>query len=94
MPHISFKDQSKKNWGFNNDGIMPKREITNEEIQIGCMQRVADASEKMASNYTNMQDNLAWYKNRYEERGDAIRFMEKRIAALKGAITKLKNKAK
>ena len=43
------REQSKKDW---------ESRDTSEDLQLGCLQRIADASEKMASNYTQLQKDL------------------------------------
>jgi hypothetical protein len=69
-------------------------QYSNDNINTGCLQRIADATEKMAYNYTQMQKDLEWYKNAYKQSGQSYAKLEKRNAALKGVITKLKKKAK
>jgi len=65
---------------------------TAEDIKLGCLQRIADASEKMASKYIQMENDLEYYKKYYRERGDVIAKRDKTISSLKGQITKLKKK--
>lgn len=75
------REDSKKDW-------LSKSTI--EEINAGSLQRIADASEKMATNYTQLQNDLALYKKWYFERGERLQKLERRISALRGVITKLK----
>ena len=77
------REQSKKDW---------ESRDTSEDLQLGCLQRIADASEKMASNYTQLQKDLDYYKNGYKVRWEIIEKKNKSISALRGQITKLKNK--
>lgn len=67
---------------------------TESEIQLGCLQRIADATELMAKDreklirdYDYMRNNRDAYRTRYETEAHRNR-------ALKGVITKLKNKLK
>ena len=46
--------------------------VTRGDIDTGCLQRIADATEKMAASYADL---------------------DRRIAALKGAITRMRRKA-
>lgn len=79
----NMRESSKKEW---------ETKDTIEEINAGSFQRIADAAEKMASNYTQLQNN----KERIESylknaRAENLR-LRRRIAALQGVITKLKKK--
>lgn len=67
---------------------------TAEDIQLGCLQRIADATEKMASNYQKMQTDIELYKRWYNEKRAIIATRDKTISNMRGQITKLKNKLK
>lgn len=84
----SFKDQSRVSWQPVED-----RQVTNEEINTGCLQRIADATEAMAKNHIKLQYDLDQYKRWYEQERKSNGHMARRIAALQGVITKLKKKA-
>lgn len=81
----TFKDQSRVSW-------QPKenRQVTNEEINTGCLQRIADATEAMAQGYIALQNQRDQYKRWYEQKSKESERMARRIAALQGVITKLK----
>lgn len=64
---------------------------TAEDIQLGCLQRIADATEKMATNFINLQNDRDYYKKLAEERFERISNLERRIASYKGVITKIKS---
>lgn len=64
---------------------------TTEDINSGCLQRIADATEKMALNYDKLISDRDWYKNLYNNR-EYTRRLEKQNSAYKGVITKLKKK--
>jgi len=74
--------------------IVQSREIpTTEELVLGCQQRIADAVEKLAVNHDQMKANLDSEKqmrNFYQTR---CRNLERKVAALKGVVTKLRRKA-
>lgn len=65
---------------------------TVEHLQLGTLQRIADATEKMAMRYTELIDKAA----RLERANNSLyvqnRQQERSISALKGRITKLKRK--
>lgn len=67
---------------------------TIDEISLGCMQRIADATELMAKDYRRMQRDLEWHK---KSRRDLIEERERllrQLAATRGVVTRLKKKAK
>lgn len=76
-----FKQQSKENWSG--------QEII-ENINAGSLQRIADATEKMAGNYTRLQNDCDLYKRWYEAGREERNRLANRIKALKGVITKQK----
>jgi hypothetical protein len=61
-----------------------------QEIQTGCLQRIADATELMAGNYQNLLNErdkyLRWYE---EEKAQTARLLHQ-IAGLRGTITRMK----
>lgn len=61
-----------------------------EHIQIGCMQRIADATEKMAVNYVQLQADLDMYKRRLSEEIDACARLQRSNNALRGLIKRMK----
>lgn len=67
--------------------------ITPELIIAGSQQRIADAVEKLAVNYDQMKQRIeseSASRKFYRER---CLTLERKVAALKGVITKLKRKA-
>ena len=61
-----------------------------EHINAGSLQRIADATEMMAKNYVNMQQERDNYQKWYRERGLRIDELQRSKASLRGQITKLK----
>ena len=84
----SFKEHSRENWHAANGPI------TNEQLKVGCLQRIADATEVMAANYVRMQNNLDQYKRWYNREKESGQRMARRISALQGVITRMKKIAK
>jgi len=77
----TFRESSKAEWGSSNN--LP-------DINAGSLQRIADATEKMAMSYASLIDERDRYKRRYEgEQARTLR-LELRIRSLRGVITKLK----
>jgi predicted nucleic acid-binding Zn-ribbon protein len=77
----TLREASKQKWTSKN---------TIEHINAGSLQRIADATEAMAKNYTAMQTDLDWYKRQYTERGERIAYLRRSRASLQGQITKLR----
>ncbi|TAN12337.1 MAG: hypothetical protein EPN37_15550 [Chitinophagaceae bacterium] len=75
---------------------LSKKDLTGssvcENIQLGCLQRIADACEKMVSNYQKMENDLADYKRKHADATETIRNLIKSISSLRGQNTKLKKK--
>lgn len=84
MSDQSFREQSRNNF---QPVVGPP---TNDQIKVGCLQRIADATELMAKNYIFMQNELDRYKRWYEQERKSGERMARRIAALQGVITKKK----
>lgn len=63
-----------------------------EELNLGCLQRIAAACEAMASNYDVLQRERNYYQKRTEEEIKANRELRLKNSALRGVITKLKRK--
>jgi hypothetical protein len=85
----SLKDQSRVSW-HNESGQI---RCSNEDIQTGAMQRIADAMELMTSDYGTMKRDLEMYKQACKDKNETIAHLWRRISALQGVITKLKKKA-
>lgn len=85
----SFKDESRKAWQRSDD-----KQVTEEQMIIGCLQRIADATEVMAKNYVQMENELKKYKLWYQEERTEKERLQRSIVAHKANYTRLKNKQK
>lgn len=65
---------------------------TYEEINCGSLQRIADAMDKMASSYDRLREERDRYEQWYRDRNLRVEELERQVAALRGVITKLRNK--
>jgi hypothetical protein len=83
MKQPTMTEQSRKEWVSKD---------TAEDIKLGCLQRIADASEKMASNYIQLQKDYIHLKECLERYKDFMNKQSRTIIALRGHITKLKKK--
>lgn len=65
-----------------------------EQVTIGSLQRIADATELMAGNYTKMQRDLDYYMKREVALLEQNRKLRGQLSAQKGLVTKAKNRTK
>lgn len=86
----SFRNISKLNWALTD--IAEVSQSSNEQIMLGCLQRIADSTEIVSANFIQMMRELE------RQRGEIGRLMEKNkilnneINALKSVNSRLKNK--
>jgi hypothetical protein len=88
MSFKSYRDQNKMDWGSADE------KPSLEQLNTGALLRIADATEKMASNYTRMENDLKWHKEKYHEKNKEIERLERVIAALRGHLKRAKSKIK
>jgi hypothetical protein len=87
MAFISHRENSKTNWGRE---IAGDSNTDRDDIQLGCLLRIADATEAMAKNYVSLQNSLDYYKRAYQEEQQETSRLRLQASALRGVITKLK----
>ena len=80
-----YDDQSRLKW-CRTDGSKPDA----EGLKVGCLQRIADATEAMAQRYQELLDDRDRYKRLYVIERDECEQIARSNAALRGAITKMK----
>lgn len=85
MKHRSYRDESRANWGTTSESP-----LTLEQINAGALLRIADAAELMVRRHTELIAQRDYYKGRAEAEAGYARTLGRRVAALKGQITKLK----
>lgn len=90
MPHKSFRQESRSDYGVT---ASENYNLTNEQLQLGALLRIADASEKMATNYTDLQNRMDWYKRQYENAVRRSEKLQRQVNAYKGIVKKLKKKS-
>lgn len=83
-----YRAESKKDYGTHSE------KLSIEQIQTGALLRIADAVELMAQNYTAMQNDVKFYKERCNQLRVEIERLNRKNAALRGHLTKLKTKNK
>lgn len=89
MPHKSYREESKKDYGI----VVPESSNLNyEQLQTGALLRIADASELMAKNFLQLQNDRDMYKRWYENEAAANQKLVRQVRAYRGIINKKKKK--
>lgn len=85
--HRSYRTESRADWGTVDDGP-----VATDQIKLGCMLRIADATELMSRNFVSMQNDLESTKRNRDFYREKYHQALASNAALRGVITKLKKK--
>lgn len=80
----SLRDKSRRIWANDSN--------TNEQIQLGCILRIADATEKMAQRHTELIRERDQFKSSMDYWRNEAERMGRSNNALRGQITKLKKR--
>lgn len=83
----SFKDWSKADWTRTDEAP-----LTDAQIQTGCLQRIADATEAMAKNWSVLMMEREKFERWYREELAKRQKLERSLIAHKANYTRLKNK--
>lgn len=92
MPFRDCRNASRANWGTQQQGSDDS--LTIEQIQLGAVLRIADATEAMAKNHNEMIAEINWLKASRQNYIDLYRTEAKANRYLRAQITKLRNKLK
>jgi hypothetical protein len=85
-----WREESEKGWSHTEK---PKGPVLYDALQIGCLMRIADAVEKMAEDRVDLERRLQFYKDCCERSDQRNKTYQRRIASLRGWITRLKKQA-
>lgn len=80
-----FVEESRKSW-FTSDPI------TNNDLQTGCLMRIATATEAMAKSHIQLQNEYNYMRDSRDRYRAELEKAKSQIRGLKGAITRLKKK--
>jgi hypothetical protein len=83
----SFKEDSKIEWGFD---YKKGETISNAHLNIGCLQRIANATEKISERYSDLIDDRDKYLRWYNEEKKVSERLANQIRGLRGTITRMK----
>jgi UrcA family protein len=81
----TYRNESRRE--FRREGIAL---ATIDDLTLGCLQRIADAVEKMCGDREKLERGLKWERESNECRRETIAELQRSNAALRGVITKLK----
>lgn len=85
MTWKNYRDESRINWGTNKEG-----NLNLEQIQVGCLLRIADASEAMAKEYNRLLVSEKYQTKKAFRLQAELATERRRTAALRGHIKRLK----
>lgn len=83
----NYKDASRANWARTDN-----RNPTTEQLQLGCLQRIADATEAMAKNYVQLEKDVEFWKREYYHEKNRKDAWQRSATSYKAHFTRLKNK--
>ncbi len=89
MPFKSYRDESRVNYGKT---ISDGDTLLRQDLEFGCMLRIADATEAMAKNHIALMEDRDRYKLWYDEKRKQLARRDATIRSLRGHITRLKRK--
>jgi len=84
----TLRQKSKTEWTTENHSYNV------DDVKLGALQRIADATEAMAKNYNDLLRDVKLYKDMYQNQTKRRQQLERSNAALRGQITKLRKKLK
>ena len=85
MAQKTLKDHSRTQWTEHGDPYPG-----DENVKLGCLQRIADATEEMAKNHVRMQDQINYLDKRCKLLTEEAERLRRSNTALRGRITRLK----
>jgi alanine dehydrogenase len=86
----SYRKESRTDWGVTvTENTKPDR----DQLHLGCMMRIADATEVMAQNFIQLQNQLKWANERNQRLVAQNEKLQRQVNAYKGVVKKLKNKS-
>lgn len=89
MTILGYREASRIFWGNEES-----EGLTLEQINTGAVLRIADATEKMAQRHTELIRDRDYYKGKAERLDVECNRLSRRVAALRGVITRMKTISK
>lgn len=85
---IEYKEGSRKDWGT----IAKDKKLTTEQIQLGCMQRIADSLERIEKPYLDLINKVNFLNGRVTYFAKLYRDFKQLAVSRKSWMTRYKNK--
>lgn len=85
----NYRTETKKQWGRDMEQDEP---LDQEQIRLGALLRIADATEIMAQNFVKLQKDYEYMLNSRNEYRDKYEEKLRSNISLRGVITKMKKK--
>lgn len=89
MPHKSYRQESKSDWGVS---VSDNYKMNDEQLKLGALLRIADATELMAKNYLRLQADNEMLRRWHENEKAQVAKLQRQVNAYKGIVKKLKAK--
>lgn len=84
----NYREESRnKGWGTDSEG-----NLTADQLQLGAVLRIADATEAMAKRHTELIRERDNFERMYRDASRRAEHYRRSNAGLRGVITRLKNK--
>lgn len=84
----SFREESRKNYGVTSE----ERVVSNDDLQIGALLRIADSMEIMCKDRVKLENDNKYLRDRIKQLNQEIESLKRQSAAYKGKFNNLKNK--
>lgn len=84
----SWIEKSRHDWGT---FLSESESLSTEHLQTGCLMRIANATEAMAKNYTDLQVQLEKYKILAKRNAERAESLEYQLRTLRGVVTRFRN---
>ena len=83
-----------KNLTKTGDWQITTEKPTREDLTLSCLMRIADAMDVIATDYRRNLKDLEFYERGFRQRATIISDLQRSNSALRGAVTRMKNKEK
>lgn len=87
----NWKEHSRTGWS---DPTLSNEPPIDDRIKIGCLQRIADATELMAKNHSDLVAREKYQRERAESNWQEVQRLRRSNAALRGLLGKKKRRTR
>ena len=86
MTHKSYRQESRKDWGTSQEFNLKA-----QQIQLGALLRIADATEKMCRDRENLENSYKYMHQSRDRFHDDLKREKHSNASLRGHLKRIKN---